>query len=344
MFRFLKDHPLVSVLVFLFGTFPVWLATLWPAFVRDQTVPEWFASQGWWRPTIWWLSLLLVLAAAAAALIWWLPGLPLRSFPRGRMPKATIVGRGVLVTMGIALAAALLVGVPWIVSQKSPKQLSVTNIPTPDALRVFYLLDVSASFQRRFDNSVEALLPAVRSMLLDRRWTTQHHSVVAIGAGLDDIDRLCEVDDRLTAPKVGLPLSKDVDLKVYRELASCLEGIRGRVGSQKTDIATSLRLAVLGMRRIQPSVRIIVMFTDVLDEGGAASGPPINLDDACVALVGDAGIGERGLNDLEDRMAAWQQRFIQWGALRAAWWHRAAFDSSEFREFVAGCRHLPVLR
>jgi hypothetical protein len=50
-FDTLKKHPVitgvVAFVVFLVWTLPQWLATLWPALVRDKTIPEWMAEQRW---------------------------------------------------------------------------------------------------------------------------------------------------------------------------------------------------------------------------------------------------------------------------------------------------------
>ena len=78
MFRFIrvvKEHPvaatLISFAIFLLFTVPAWLATVWPAFVRDKTIPEWLSEQRWpWiaRATYEWVSIGVFLVFAILAI------------------------------------------------------------------------------------------------------------------------------------------------------------------------------------------------------------------------------------------------------------------------------------
>jgi len=47
---FIQQHPIASVvgaiLMFAIWSFPVWLATIWPLFIRDRTLPEWLRERG----------------------------------------------------------------------------------------------------------------------------------------------------------------------------------------------------------------------------------------------------------------------------------------------------------
>jgi hypothetical protein len=47
----LKRHPIFAavgaVVVFFIWELPEWLGNVWPAFVKDKTIPEWLASHRW---------------------------------------------------------------------------------------------------------------------------------------------------------------------------------------------------------------------------------------------------------------------------------------------------------
>ena len=51
MWKTIQSHPvlssIVAVAVFVLWTLPVHVATLWPVFVKDKTIPEWLAERRW---------------------------------------------------------------------------------------------------------------------------------------------------------------------------------------------------------------------------------------------------------------------------------------------------------
>jgi hypothetical protein len=67
----IKRNPVVAAIVLVVVGFLPWLATLWPAFVRDKTIPEWLAERGLFGLSPRMYAGLAVAAVVLVALVTW---------------------------------------------------------------------------------------------------------------------------------------------------------------------------------------------------------------------------------------------------------------------------------
>lgn len=256
-----------------------------------------------------------VFAAAVVVLMVWSIGVVSWVLFGSRAPQAP------------PLAEPTAVGQP---SQLTPLA-EPTSVGQPSRLTTFYLFDVSVSFRPRLAHSLQLLAPTAEAVYSQTHWGKQRHAVVTIGeAGPSGLDLLCDFE--VASPPTA------VERAVFAQRVSqCLRRLDDILEARTTDISTSLRLAALGMQRIRPGTRAILMFTDLeeyLEYPPYVGAEEVDLAGVCVGAVVDTPFR---LRELEQRISEWNARLADWRAYRIQFWHRLAFEPGDFLEFLKLC-------
>jgi hypothetical protein len=214
-----------------------------------------------------------------------------------------------------------------------------------------HLIDVSGSTQggarrrrrtaaipRGQDTPFSRSLGVISQSILGLRRLTealpQRHSVIAITSASLYQKPLCDI----TVPKVNLFTGGDT-AAMMAGLAQCDSILRRTRSSLRTDIRGALKLAGLVLEQKPGRVRGIILISDLeetLRKGQEAAVP--SLHGECVLLVPQITPAvARRPSLLDQRVDAWRQLLLEWGASRVAVRTVPAFSEGDVVRFFREC-------
>lgn len=213
---------------------------------------------------------------------------------------------------------------------------------------LFFLFDVSKSFHS-LDATTSELLSSLP--LLDQTmwswWTDSplrtptQVFVGTIGTGSADQRPLCRF---LFAPNPGIFHSPAESAADSAALADSLQTCRARLSDvapeDYTDIASSLKSAVLNMHSRTRALRGIVIISDLALDPPPARSPAIpDLTESCVGIIlrshSDPAVSADP-QEIDRRVRTWRADLVRWGAVDSEYW-LAAYTPSGLGRFLQEC-------
>lgn len=162
----------------------------------------------------------------------------------------------------------------------------------------------------------------------------QRHSVIAITSASLYQKPLCEI----TVPKVNLFTGADT-AGMMHSLQQCDSTLRNIRWSTRTDIRGALKLAGLVLEQKPGRVRGIILVSDLEETLRRGQEPAVpSLHGECVLLVPQITPAvARTPSLLDQRVEAWRQLVLEWGASRVAVRTVPAFSAGDLVRFFREC-------